>query len=373
LLAAATDIADEIMARVVDSRNGRANWLSLELLEDHHWAVLPMGAGLTNGYTGVALFLAQIGALTGADKYSELAKDAIRPLPQLLDTLASSPETAQVVGPGLHGLGGISYGLNRLSSLLDDPDLTSWLAASLEITEHLVPDPAEFPSYAEGAAGGLAAMQSIHALPTATRLAARYADELVAAVDAAVRLERPLPAGGFARGHQGIAWALGQYGVAGERYQGAAAVAAHLDRQSPPANPGWCSGDAGTTLARLSAGAPADLEAYLRTAADRPVLADLSLCHGELGAVEPLLWLAEREHPAIEAVRRRRAGLVLAAVQQYGPHCGTPRGVTSPGLLTGLAGIGYGLLRLGFSGQIPSVLLLEPTTGSGRPSRRRPG
>jgi class II lanthipeptide synthase len=94
----------------------------------------------------------------------------------------------------------------------------------------------------------------------------------------------------------------------------------------------------------------------------------MSLCHGELGAVEPLQWLTERDHPAIEAVRRRRAGLVLAAVQQYGPRCGTPRGVTSPGLLTGLAGIGYGLLRLGF-GNISSVLLLEPNADSQSPSQ----
>jgi lantibiotic modifying enzyme len=149
-----------------------------------------------------------------------------------------------------------------------------------------------------------------------------------------------------------------------------ARAAVDLDGRDQPADAGWCAGGAGTTLARLSAGAPTDLDTYLRTAKERPVLADMSLCHGELGAVEPLLWLTESDHPAIEAVRRRRAGLVLAAVQQYGPHCGTPRAVTSPGLLTGLAGIGYGLLRLGFNGQVPSVLLLEPATGLRRPSQR---
>jgi lantibiotic modifying enzyme len=205
--------------------------------------------------------------------------------------------------------------------------------------------------------------------PAAAKLAARYADELVTAVGLGVRRIGPAPEVGFARGYQGIAWALGQYGVPGDKYREAALVAADLDRPSGITNPGWCSGDAGTTLARYSAGAPADLGAYLKSATERPVLADLSLCHGELGAVEPLLWLAERDHPAIEAVRRRRAGLVLAAVQQYGPQCGTPRGVTSPGLLTGLAGIGYGLLRLGFGTSIPSVLLLEPSTGTQRPSQ----
>ena len=68
LLAAATDIADEIMAQVHSERGGAANWLGLELIDDHHWAVRPMGAGLSNGYTGTALFLAQVGVLTGAEQ-----------------------------------------------------------------------------------------------------------------------------------------------------------------------------------------------------------------------------------------------------------------------------------------------------------------
>ena len=40
--------------------------------------------------------------------------------------------------------------------------------------------------------------------------------------------------------------------------------------------------------------------------------------------------------------------------------CGTPLGVDSPGLMTGLAGIGYGLLRLAEPARVPSVLTLEP-------------
>ena len=370
LLAAATDIADEIVAHVLGDSGGPANWLSLELIDDHHWAVMPMGAGLSNGYTGTALFLAQVAALTGADKYSELARDAIRPIPLLLEALATDLESAQLVGSGLHGLGGICYGLSRLAELLGDSDIPQWLATALELSERIAPDPTMFPGFADGAAGGLAAMQAIHDQPAASRLATRYADELLAAIDPGVRRELPAPAGGFARGYQGIAWALGQYDVPEAKYRDGARVAADLDRRNRPANAGWCSGDAGTALARLGAGVPADLEAYLRTATERPVLADMSLCHGELGAVEPLMWLAEREHPAIEVVRRRRAGLVLAAVQQYGPRCGSPRGVASAGLLTGLAGIGYGLLRLAFGAQVPSALLLEPTTGPRHPSQR---
>jgi lantibiotic modifying enzyme len=37
-----------------------------------------------------------------------------------------------------------------------------------------------------------------------------------------------------------------------------------------------------------------------------------------------------------------------------------PLGVETPGLMTGLAGIGYQLLRLAAPDIIPSVLVLEP-------------
>jgi lantibiotic modifying enzyme len=83
------------------------------------------------------------------------------------------------------------------------------------------------------------------------------------------------------------------------------------------------------------------------------------LCHGELGIAEALTLLSTQV-PAAVAARRRRAGLVLDAIDRYGLGCGTPGGVPTPGLLYGLAGIGYGLLRLGFADLVPSVLVLEP-------------
>jgi lantibiotic modifying enzyme len=85
---------------------------------------------------------------------------------------------------------------------------------------------------------------------------------------------------------------------------------------------------------------------------------DLSLCHGELGIAEVLAAV-----PGCETARRRHAGLILDAIDRYGPCCGTPDGVPTPGLLSGLAGIGYGLLRLGYPARVPSALLLEPVGG----------
>jgi type 2 lantibiotic biosynthesis protein LanM len=368
LLAAACGIADEVLAHATVTGD-RVNWLGLELVDDRHWTVMPMGAGLSNGYTGVALFLAQLGALTGAERYTEFARDALRPIPVLLDALAADPALAPAVGSGgFHGLGGISYALARLTTIMpDDPDLPRWLEASVDLAWDLED---ESSSVVDGAAGGLAAMVAVHAetgLPQAGKLAHRFADRLA---------DRPADGDGFARGAAGVGWALLRYAVAsGEvRHAVSGRAALRADRSLRQrllpvgeADHGWCSGLSGAVLAHV-AHPEQPLDAYtlhldrcINALAVHEPLRDLSLCHGELGVVEALTVLAERGHDRAAAARTRRAGLVLGSLEQYGARCGTPGGVPSAGLLTGLSGIGYGLLRLGFAEHVPSVLLLQPS------------
>ena len=370
LLVAACGIADEVLAHAATA-DRRVNWVGLELVDDRHWAVAPMGAGLSNGYTGVALFLAQLGELTGAARYTEYARDALRPIPGLLAAFAEDAEMAAAVGSGaFHGLGGISYALARLANLLDDDGIGDWLRAAVGIAtevEAVGEDPA---NVVEGWAGGLAAMLAVRAesgLPAASALARSYADRLVAAA----------PGGdGFARGRAGVGWALLRYARASgdQRYGvvGRANLRAdHALRQRlldvTEADHSWCSGLSGAVLAHCAhPDQPVDahtlhLDRCLNALAVHEPLRDLSLCHGELGVVEALTVLAERGHGLAAAMQTRRAGLVLGALDQYGARCGTPGGVPSAGLLTGLSGIGYGLLRLGFPEQVPSVLLLEST------------
>lgn len=54
---------------------------------------------------------------------------------------------------------------------------------------------------------------------------------------------------------------------------------------------------------------------------------------------------------------RRIAGLLRSMVGQ-GYLCGTPHAVESPGLMTGIAGIGYALLHFCEPQRVPSVLTL---------------
>jgi len=84
------------------------------------------------------------------------------------------------------------------------------------------------------------------------------------------------------------------------------------------------------------------------------------LCHGDLGNLE-LVREAGRVlgDGDLTAEAGRLAARILAQIETRGPRCGAGAETEAPGLLTGLAGIGYGLLRAASPQRVPSVLLLE--------------
>ncbi|MFI6146445.1 type 2 lanthipeptide synthetase LanM family protein [Streptomyces sp. NPDC051109] len=395
LLAAACGIADEIAARAVHGGD-RVNWLGLEQVSGEHWAVLPMGGGLAQGYCGVALFLAQLGALTGAERYTALARRAVRPLPALLATLAADPGLGAAVGPGaLHGIGGIVYTAARLAPLLGEGEgegeggglgdcLPDALAALERAALADAGEGAEGPAdLADGLAGALAAAVAAQRTygPLAQGVARRLADRLLVRAEKRLAGQRPASPG-FAHGDAGIGWALLRYaaaleeaGEAGAAYArtGAALLRPALDEALlRPEDLGWHTGLAGTALAAAdvlgsdalgAAGQPvpaAELDRCAALLGAPSASCDLSLHRGALGSLELLGVLAGQGHDGARAALGHRAGEILGRLGDHGRRCGTPDHVPSPGFLTGLSGIGYALLRLGFPERVPSVLLLEP-------------
>jgi type 2 lantibiotic biosynthesis protein LanM len=125
----------------------------------------------------------------------------------------------------------------------------------------------------------------------------------------------------------------------------------------------WCHGAAGIGLAR-AAGLPyldnetvrQEIKVAAQTTYREGFGRNHSLCHGDLGNLETLLSAGEEWAEA----RNRLSGAILEGIRQRGPLCGVPFGLETPGLMNGLAGIGYGLLRLAAPDQVPSVLLLQP-------------
>ncbi|MFQ6144322.1 type 2 lanthipeptide synthetase LanM family protein [Streptomyces seoulensis] len=377
LLAAASGIADEIAGRAVHG-HGRANWIGLEAVDDR-WTVLPLGAGLAQGYSGVALFLAQLGALTGSARHTELARAALAPVPELVAALAADPALSRAVGPGgFEGLGGICYALARVATLVDD-DLAACLPTALDALALAALGDDTPPDVSAGLAGALAALHAVHrerGLPQAAGLADRIAERLLALPPAGPPGDGPPERLGFAFGEAGTGWALARHARFTDGPLAARAAAAGRDRLTTALaaadrlDAGWCSGTAGVVLAAADAGlsprrAHGPAPAAGRRLAEHPPVADLSLCHGELGIAEAVAALAGHGHSEAHGGPTGRIGPVLGLLHAWGPRCGTPGRVPTPGLLTGLSGIGYALLRLGFADTVPSVLLLDPAPDGG--------
>ncbi|MCI4044842.1 type 2 lanthipeptide synthetase LanM family protein [Streptomyces sp. TRM75563] len=393
LLSAARSVGDQLVS-LAYRHEGRTNWIGLDLLGERYWRLTPMAADLAGGYTGPALFLAQLAALTGAARYAEAAREALAPVPGLLDALHGRADELGPLGSGAFaGLGGIAYALTEVGTLLGDREIQELagpavrLSCAASMTE-------DGYGVRGGVAGGLVSLLAVYRAtgrPEAWRGAERCAERIAAA---------PLPdSAGFSDGAAGIGWALLRFAGAGGGVRhrsaglralrratataGATAVAAPGARAGAvgeatalaesaaarptesAAGPSWCDGAAGIALAVADshdALADPELAGWLAARsgelADLGPLADDSLCHGESGLLE---LLGHRALPAARPAWVRRAGTLLAAADRAGPQCGTPGRVPHPGLLTGLSGIGHGLLRAGFPDRIGSALLLRPS------------
>jgi len=359
LLTAARALGDQLIASAY-SDGERTNWVGLEPVGAGHWRVRAMGADLAHGCCGPALFLAQLAALTGSERYARMARQALAPVPAVLEALAEQPEDLAVVGSGaLAGLGGIAYALAQVAAALQDAEIGGWVERAVLLTAAAAETEDEV-GFGDGTAGGLAALLAVH---QATGSPAAWDGARACAVRL---LGRPVPTEpGFARGAAGVGWALLNFAAAaGDPACASAGLAALRSVDAAGLDPSWCEGLAGYATA-LAAGptAPADVvlaaeaAGALRALALAGPLPDDSLCHGELGALEALGRAADPELRAVAAERAAALAEVLAAGP---PRYGTPAGVPTPGLLAGLAGIGHGLLRLGFPDRVPSVLFLEP-------------
>jgi type 2 lantibiotic biosynthesis protein LanM len=387
VLAAARTVGDRLVETAYRHRD-RAGWLGLHCLDDAQWAVQPLGHDLYSGYPGVALFLGQLAALTGEQCFAQLAYEAMAPVPRLVDTLVNEPAGGSLCG-AFTSLPGLAYALVHVAADLRAPDLLTPLEPLVAAVAPTVDDD-EVLDVVGGCAGGLAAMLAIHqatGLHAALAVARACADRLVATAQPqrqGVAWAGPTaatqPLTGFSHGAAGIGWSLLRFaGLTGESRHAEVGLDAFRYERSlfMPAVGGWpdyravagtsrtmhawCHGAPGIGLARADSGfthlpaVAADLGKAIRAAIQAGAGLNLSLCHGDLGNLE-LLTIAAAESQD----RAARAAHALLVFERVGPVCGTPGGTATPGLMAGLAGIGHGLLRLGFPDRVPSILLLQP-------------
>ena len=403
LIEAACGVGDRLEELALEDGDA-VSWICFAWEEKGQWGLSTLGMDLYGGLPGVALFLANLAAESGEERYLRLARRAVA---SLLRWLTDQDLTQLPVG-AFSGLAGWIYTLDHVGNLWQEPELMDETARLVAALAPKIGHEREFDVIG-GVAGCLAVLLSLRRGPigrAAWPAALACGERLLALAEPTAQgiawpggtPDRP-PLAGFAHGAGGVAWALARLSAAsGEtRFREAALEAIAYERslfceaagnwadlrdRSELKDAGrdkydsvaWCHGAAGIGLARLDTfalldGEPArqEVEAALATTVAKGFGKNHSLCHGELGNLELIFEASRRWSEAKwqDAADHWKAAM-LESIEAQGYLCGVPLGIRTPGLMTGLAGIGYGLLRLASPERVASVLLLEPPS-----SRRR--
>jgi type 2 lantibiotic biosynthesis protein LanM len=417
-------------------------WLGVRTGPDESLFLAELSADLQHGLAGIALFLAQRGALqaehgTGDDELGDLARRAWR---SSRDSVGASLAEGEGDGDpmprigGFVGWGSLIYTAVRLAELWNDDDLLAYAESLVpQILRRLPRD--RDRDLLGGAAGAVVALLRLHERRRQRREPTQALEAAITCAEKLLADAQPQPGGGvgwpgvaggqpitgFSHGTAGIAWALQQLALtlAREpeshreliaRLDATAAQAIAFERRAfrrgpdgaggwldlrfydldgtvrpgqdpPPLFPAWCHGGAGIGLSRLAfleaasqdepASAAKERDRLLKEirAAAEAVSAtgfghNQGLCHGDLGNLEILRSLARvlEDEELLQRHDRLAAAILLrgtAGGSTHGWRCGTALGVETPSLMNGLAGIGYGLLRLAYPDRVPSVLTLE--------------
>ncbi|HEX2915075.1 MAG TPA: type 2 lanthipeptide synthetase LanM family protein [Chloroflexia bacterium] len=378
----------------------RAGWIGLNMLDDQHWQPEVAGFDLYSGSSGIALFLAYHGHVTGDATSTKLARMAVNSLRRQITGYLNQNEALL---PGVFdGLASPVYLYTHLSVLWNEPGL---LDEATELAYKLGQAIEQDKTYdlLSGSAGALIALLNLYKLrPDAEllRLAVKCGEHLLKEayptpeglgwLNTAIAGE---PLTGFSHGAAGIAWALAQLAeiTADERYSQAIKAALQYERSQYVAeqqnwrdlrrinterpageaevfHTNWCHGAPGIALSRLAlAGYLKDpsfdreIEAALSTTLREGFGYNHSLCHGDLGNLEPLLLATQNRPSSLYQERLAKiTAMISESIEREGWCTGIPLGVESPGLMCGIAGIGYGLLRLASPEQVPGLLLLAP-------------
>jgi type 2 lantibiotic biosynthesis protein LanM len=374
----------------------------VNVLNKREWSILPVTLDLYSGLPGIALFLAHLGELTGEERYTKLAKLTLQTLRTMLRS--QPPATYWSCIGAFNGAGSLIYLLSHLGTLWHDPTLYQ---EAEEVVAQL-PDLIRTDEYLDvigGSAGCIAALLSLYACaPSEQTLAMtlqcgdhllKHARTLPQGIGWVIKGEQ-VPLAGMGHGNAGIAlnllrlWAVSKE----ERFQQAALAALEYERSlfsseqqnwpdlrdTSPSNAqgaeqqqhsymvAWCHGAPGIGLARLGSlpyhddtTTRAEIHASVQAMLTEGFGRNHSLCHGDMGNLETMLTATQLlpESYAREKVEPLQASL-LENLAEQGWRGGMPMEVETPGLMLGLAGTGYALLRQAAPERVPSILLLAP-------------
>ncbi len=404
LLAAAQAVGKRL-SKLALANEETAGWLGVNAVKEHEWSLTIAEEDLYGGASGIVLFLAYLGMITEEDSYTTLARLALTTIRHFVTEKKQYPH---LNGIGtFSGMGSYIYLLSHLGALWQEPTLYEEAEEIVKLLPAIIAREKRFDVIG-GSAGCIAALCSLYAVAPSDAIltcAELCGDHLLACAQPMAKgigwslKEGDLPLAGFSHGAAGIALNLlrlfkltqeqrflqgAQAALTYERSLFSSEAQNWPDLRPEPASnakrtdnkqkqkymTAWCHGAAGIGLARLGALSILDtpeireeIDVALRTTLCEGFGLNHSLCHGDLGNLDTLLMAAQvLNKPEYQQAIDRISAMLLESIDRQGWVTGVPLSVETPGLMVGLAGIGYGLLRLAAPKRVPSVLLGEGPT-----------
>jgi type 2 lantibiotic biosynthesis protein LanM len=404
-VAEASSIAQAIELLAVPSRRG-PRWYGV-VQESHDVADLrDVGNSLHRGSAGIAVLEAALHAVTGDDRHRNAAIALLQPtLHDVASSRSLRARRDRLTWYGLGGAGGTTYALTVCAHLLRSAPLQ---AAALRMAERLDPRRPPQDRYfhvVSGSAGVVLALLALYRLngaPTVLQQAVGWGRRLLAG-----RRTEPVSGlrawsapdgvfrGGFGKGAAGIAhallelhrethqtefldatleaWAYVQSLRTPERdgWRIAAQIRPEDAHDASKMRRAWCLGSAGIGLARAAgldlvsdAAARDDLDEAVGAVDVSPGLEVLAnCCCGSAGAMELLVAAGDRlDRPVLHERAAELGAAIVRRAKRHGAYSTGYGAVYAPGFFKGFSGIGYQLLRLHHSRQLPSILTLQSPT-----------
>ena len=397
------DIARQLYQQAIVSEEGNANWLGMKryIMANRH-QLEPLGYDLYDGSIGIALFLAAADKISGESTYKSFILDQVfRPLlrllhaPNSMEALAVSNSLHRNSIGGASGLGSIAYGLTKISQLLDEPEL---LEAAVMIGHLITPERITADERLDLLLGTGGALVSLLTVYEATQ--DRQMKDLAVLCGEHLRNGRSQSSSGhyawptsgekrlltgFSHGAAGIAYSLLRlYEMTeDERYLAAAKDGIAYEQsvfsvkennwpdwrrwETPKYDTiRWCSGAPGIGLGRLAGLSilntveiQQDIERAVNITRSAEFHLTDHLCCGNLGRAEIMMEIAKWSNDAgLLEDAYRTAAWIIARKQTNGGFCLSPffEDGLQPAFYQGLAGMGYGLLRMANPDALPLIL-----------------
>lgn len=400
-------IADNIIEKAIFNKaKTDVNWIGISLGNEDEgiWDIKPLGMYLYDGIAEIAVFFKRLCSLTHEKKYKEISNILDETLFRYTDMLLENPEYYQNNSVGaFFGEASILYTYEVFYSIDRQKKYMEYAKKHYSIILDLVKEDKDY-DFLLGSCGAIQIILNLYELSRDRRYLEKsiyIASNLVKA--AAYENEKIIywissqaanALAGLSHGQSGFALVFARLGkLSGDSYYFSIMdkivnyenqmysekaknwadkrIINGQSNEEKGINPvAWCHGATGILLSRISMYRYVENEESKKKMMidiDRAVKSTLGfgyrnnycLCHGDFGNLEILRDYAIQFHDMkIKQLCDNLLEAMLGQIMKKEWHCGLPNEYENPSFMTGLAGIGYSLMRR-YDFRIPTILALE--------------